>query len=132
MCGLAAFFEPGRQFDQSLLDAVDRDLFHRGPDSGGRLSEPGCALVFRRLAILDPTSVADQPMTDASGQITLVVNGEIYNYRDLQQQLRAAGVTLRTDGDTETVLEGYRLWGASIFARLEGMFALVLIDRGNG
>ncbi len=132
MCGLAAFFEPGRRFDGALLDAVDRDLFHRGPDSGGRLSEPGCGLVFRRLAILDPKPVADQPMTDADGNLTLIFNGEIYNFRELQRKLRAAHVVLRTDGDTETILEGYRLWGASIFARLEGMFALVLVDRRNG
>lgn len=132
MCGLAAFFEPRRRFAEPLLEAVDDDLFHRGPDSGGRLSEPGCALVFRRLAILDPTAVADQPMTDPTGELTLIFNGEIYNYRDLQRQLRAAHVTLRTDGDTETILEGYRLWGPAVFARLDGMFALVLIDRRNG
>jgi asparagine synthase (glutamine-hydrolysing) len=132
MCGLAAFFEAGRSFAEPLLDAVDRDLFHRGPDSGGRLTEPGCALVFRRLAILDPTAASDQPMTDPTGQLTLIFNGEIYNYRDLQRELCSAGVTLRTKGDTETILEGYRLWGSAVFAKLEGMFALVLIDRRNG
>ncbi|MBL8806900.1 MAG: asparagine synthase (glutamine-hydrolyzing) [Rhodospirillales bacterium] len=129
MCGLAALFEPGRRFPAELIDAIESDLLHRGPDSGGRLVEDGWALVFRRLAILDPTAVADQPMVDPTGRFALIFNGEIYNYRALQAELRAAGVRLRTDGDSETILEGFKLWGESIFARLEGMFALILVDR---
>ena len=58
MCGLAALFEPGRRFDSALLAGMEDDLFHRGPDSSGCVSEPGLALVFRRLAILDPGSQA--------------------------------------------------------------------------
>jgi asparagine synthase (glutamine-hydrolysing) len=132
MCGLAALFEPERRFPPELLDAIEGDLLHRGPDSGGRTSGEGWALVFRRLAILDPTAAADQPMADPSGRYALIFNGEIYNYRALQSELRAAGVALRTDGDTETILEGFKLWGEAVFARLEGMFALVLVDRVAG
>jgi asparagine synthase (glutamine-hydrolysing) len=132
MCGLAALFEPGRRFPAALVDAIETDLLHRGPDSGGRIVEDGWALVFRRLAILDPTAVADQPMVDASGRFALIFNGEIYNYRALQAELREAGVALRTDGDTETILEGYKLWGDAVFARLQGMFALVLVDKVAG
>ena len=77
MCGLAAFFEPGRRFGEDLLAGADRDLFHRGPDSGGRTAEPGWALVFRRLAIMDPGHGADQPMTDETGRCTIIFNGEI-------------------------------------------------------
>ncbi len=129
MCGFAALVEPGRRFDDELLAGMEQDLFHRGPDSGGRLSEPGVALVFRRLAILDPTVGSDQPMTDPSGRYTLVFNGEIYNYRVLRGELEQHGVGLRTDGDTEAILEGYRLWGEGILDRLEGMFAFALLDR---
>lgn len=132
MCGLAAFFEAGRRFPDALLDAVEADLLHRGPDSGGRLAGDGWAMVFRRLAILDPTAVADQPMVDPTGRYALLFNGEIYNYRRLQAELRAAGVALRTDGDSETILEGYKRWGSRIFEKLEGMFALVLLDRVEG
>ena len=132
MCGLAALFEPGRRFDPALLAGMEDDLFHRGPDSGGCVSEPGVALVFRRLAILDPGSQADQPMSDASGRCSLVFNGEIYNYRALRQALEQEGVRLRTSGDTEVVLEGYLHWGEDVLNRLEGMFAFCLVDRERG
>ena len=132
MCGIAALFDPGRRFDPDLLAAIDSDLFHRGPDSGGSDSDSGWALVFRRLAILDPTPTADQPMSDTEGRLTLVYNGEIYNYRQLRDELTDVGVVFRTDGDTEVILEGYRHWGRELFDRLEGMFAFVLIDRREG
>ena len=111
---------------------MESDIFHRGPDSGGILDEPGAAMVFRRLAILDPEAKADQPMTDRTGRCTLVFNGEIYNYRALRAALEQAGVTLRTDGDTEAILEGYLAWGEAIVESLEGMFAFVLLDRVEG
>ncbi len=132
MCGLAALFDPGRRFDPALLAGMEDDLFHRGPDSGGCISEPGFALVFRRLAILDPGSQADQPMSDASGRCSLVFNGEIYNYRALRRALGQEGVRLRTSGDTEAVLEGYLHWGEDVLNRLEGMFAFCLVDRERG
>lgn len=132
MCGFAALFEADRVFDPELLASLDRDLYHRGPDAGGTLDEAGFALVFRRLAILDPTSSADQPMTDVYGRCTLVFNGEIYNYRELRIELEAAGVSLRTDGDSEVILEGYRIWGESVLERLEGMYAFALVDRNRG
>ena len=132
MCGFAALFEPGRLFEPDLLDGIDQDLFHRGPDSAGVLSELGWALIFRRLAILDPSPKADQPMTDVSGRCSLVFNGEIYNYRALRAELKQNNVHLRTDGDTEVILEGYLLWGEAILERLEGMFAFTLVDRKRG
>jgi asparagine synthase (glutamine-hydrolysing) len=132
MCGLAAFFEPGRSFPSDLLAGVEQDLFHRGPDSGGRAAEPGWALVFRRLAIMDPSHGADQPMSDDSGRCTLVFNGEIYNFRALRRELEAAGARFRTGSDTEVLLHGYLHWGADIVERLEGMYAFVLIDRAQG
>jgi asparagine synthase (glutamine-hydrolysing) len=129
MCGIAAFFEPGRRFDPDLLDGAERDLFHRGPDSGGQLAEAGFALVFRRLAILDPRSISDQPMSDPSGRFTIIFNGEIYNYKALREELAAAGVVLRTTGDTEAILQGYALWGEKVVDKLEGMFAFLIVDR---
>ena len=132
MCGFATLIESGRHYGSDLLRAIDKDLFHRGPDSGGTLSEPGWALVFRRLAILDPTDRADQPMTDSSGRCSLVFNGEIYNYKALRTELKQHNIHLRTDGDTEVILEGYLLWGEAILDRLEGMFAFTLVDRKRG
>ncbi|MBM3559685.1 MAG: asparagine synthase (glutamine-hydrolyzing), partial [Alphaproteobacteria bacterium] len=129
MCGFAALIENGRSFAPDLLDSIDADLFHRGPDSGGTLSGPGFALVFRRLAILDPRAESDQPMTDPTGRCTLVFNGEIYNFKALRQELQAAGFVFRTSGDSEVILAGYLTWGEAVFGRLEGMFALVIVDR---
>ncbi len=132
MCGLAAFFEPGRIFPDSLLAGAERDLLHRGPDSGGHVAEPSFALVFRRLAIMDPRQGADQPMTDISGRCTLIFNGEIYNFRRLRQELEAQGAQFRTNSDTEVLLLGYLRWGADVVDHLEGMYAFVLIDRREG
>jgi asparagine synthase (glutamine-hydrolysing) len=131
MCGIAALIEPGRRFAAPLLAAVERDLHHRGPDSGGILAEPGVALVHRRLAILDPTARADQPMSDPSGRFAITYNGELYNYRELRAALAAEGVEFRTDGDTEALLLGYARWGEAVLDRLEGMYAFALLDRAR-
>jgi asparagine synthase (glutamine-hydrolysing) len=129
MCGFAALFDPERVFDPDLLDGIDADLYHRGPDSGGRRSEPGVALVFRRLSIMDTHAVADQPMDSPDGRLTLVFNGEIFNFRRLRAQLEGMGSVFRTEGDSEVILEGYRHWGRDVVDRLEGMYAFVIVDR---
>ena len=129
MCGFAALFERDRIFPGPLLADIDRDLFHRGPDSGGCVVEPGLALVFRRLSILDPTPQCDQPISDSTGRYTLVFNGEIYNFKRLRRELEAAGVAFRTNGDTEVLLQALITWGEAALDRLEGMYAFVLLDR---
>lgn len=129
MCGFAVFFEPGRLFSPELLKGAERDLCHRGPDSEGTVSENGFSLVFRRLAIIDLSDGANQPMTDSKGRCSIVFNGEIYNYKELRKELRSAGAIFRTHSDTEVILQGYLLWGEKILERLEGMYAFVIVDR---
>ena len=129
MCGIAALIEPGRRFERSLLEAMGEDMAHRGPDAAGIMEDEGVGLVFRRLSILDPTPRSDQPMTDPEERATLVFNGEIYNFRELRSELESKGVKFRTTGDTEVILQGYLLWGERILDRLEGMFALAILDR---
>lgn len=129
MCGFAALFQPGLVADPARLAAIEDDLFHRGPDAGASLAEPGWALVFRRLAIIDPSAASDQPMTDATGRYSIVFNGEIYNFRDLRARLAEEGIIFRTQGDTEVLLQGFIRWGEAVFERLEGMFAAVIVDR---
>ncbi|MEQ8667365.1 MAG: asparagine synthase (glutamine-hydrolyzing) [Rhodospirillales bacterium] len=132
MCGFAAFLAPERQFERAFLSRIDDDLFHRGPDSGGVVSEDGFALVFRRLSILDVAEIANQPMTDPSGNFTLVYNGEIYNYRQLRAELQGEGVRFRSTGDTEVLFQALMHWGVEpTIGKLEGMFAFVLIDRAR-
>lgn len=129
MCGLAGFVCPERRFSERFLSQIETDLHHRGPDSGGSVAEPGWALVFRRLAIMDPHAQSDQPMTDETGDVTLTFNGEIYNFLHLKADLQAKGVQFRTKGDSEVILRGYIQWGEAVFEKLEGMFAVLLVDR---
>jgi asparagine synthase (glutamine-hydrolysing) len=129
MCGFAAFFEPGRRFSPELLKGTNRDLYHRGPDSEGTMSEDGFSLVFRRLAIIDLSDDANQPMTDSTGRCSIVYNGEIYNYKELRKELQSVGAIFNTHSDTEVILQGYLLWGEKILDRLEGMYAFAIVDR---
>lgn len=132
MCGFAALFEPGRLFPEQLLSSLGADLLHRGPDSGGVCRQPGSALVFRRLAIIDPGAVSDQPMTDSSGRYSIVFNGELYNYRQLRDELTALGAEFHTQGDTEVLLQGWVTWGEKVLDRLVGMYAFVICDKVAG
>lgn len=130
MCGFVSLFQPDRRFDQNLLAAMGEDIKHRGPDAGGFLSENGFASVFRRLAIIDPSSRSDQPMTDDA--VSILFNGEIYNYLDLKENLIQCGASFSTSSDTEVILKGYKVWGPEVFHKLEGMFAIAIIDRNVG
>ncbi len=116
-----------------LLESVRDLLRHRGPDSAGlwENSYPGLAIGmgFRRLRILDLSAAADQPM--ALGDLRLVYNGEIYNFRVLREELESLGHQFRSTGDTEVILAAYRQWGLEAIPRLEGMFAFALWDGPN-
>ena len=128
MCGFVALTEHERIFPDSLLKALEKDLQHRGPDSGGTLSEMGFALAFRRLAILDPKDIANQPMTDPTGHFTIVFNGEIYNFKEIRKELKKEGYKFNSNTDCEVLLAGWDSWGARILDRIKGMFAFVIWD----
>jgi asparagine synthase (glutamine-hydrolysing) len=100
-------------------------LKRRGPDDEGFWSDPGgrLQLGFRRLAIIDPSPAGHQPMISADGKSVIVMNGEIYNFRELGRELERAGVILRSKSDTEVLLEGLNRWGIDFVPRLNGMFA---------
>lgn len=130
MCGIIGIATVSPNNDRDWL-VVGRDVMaHRGPDDAGVWwSEDGCVgLGHRRLAIIDLTPAGHQPMQDATGDITIVFNGEIYNFRDLQQELIAKGHIFRSHSDTEIILAAYREWGVDCLARLNGMFAFALYD----
>ena len=132
MCGIVAVVSANTA-DLGPISVMNETLRHRGPDDSGCEEHPesGVALAMRRLSIVD---LADghQPMWDASGQIAVVFNGEIYNHRELREELESLGYTFRSDhSDTEVLVTGYRAWGTDLFARLNGMFALVLWERGR-
>jgi asparagine synthase (glutamine-hydrolysing) len=131
MCGIYGYAGPALRGDAELLHAMDRALFHRGPDDAGVVSTPHGALGMRRLAIIDVVG-GRQPLTDPTGRYTIVFNGEIYNYRSLRDELIGAGDAFSTNSDTEVVLIGYRRWGADVVHRLSGMFAFAILDRRTG
>ena len=111
-------------------------LQHRGPDDNGtwtwRVGEGfGAVLCHRRLSIIDLRHIAAEPMVSKATGTTLVFNGEIYNFQAIRAELEAGGAKFLTNGDTEVILHGYDRWGVDIFARLRGMFALVLVDPRN-
>lgn len=126
MCGLFASigFEP----DPKRIDIVA----HRGPDGRGWrvLSSPSgpVALGHRRLAIIDVSDAGLQPMADQSGRYQLVFNGEIYNYLELREELRAQGEIFTTETDSEVLLRAYMVWGRDCLSRLRGMFAFLIWD----
>jgi len=105
---------------------------HRGPDDSGILVEGPVALGFRRLSILDLSPAGHQPMQAADGQVSIVFNGEIYNYVELRQQLTALGHVFRSSGDTEVLLHAYLQWGRDCVTRFNGMWAFVINDRRSG
>lgn len=107
-------------------------LQHRGPDDAGEYSHGSVSLGFRRLAIIDLSFGGHQPMSSPDGQITLVFNGEIYNYRELRQELVRLGQQFRSSSDTEVLLAAYRQWGADCVHRFNGMFAFIVHDRREG
>jgi len=108
------------------------ELAHRGPDGNGTWSSPSqrCTLGHTRLAIIDLSSASAQPFTDVGTGLTLVYNGEIYNYRELRAELRG-GWTFRSDGDTEVLLAAYARWGTECLTHLNGMFAFGLWDESD-
>ncbi len=127
MCGIfgAVFVEPGERVD---AEAALRAIAYRGPDASKIHRAPGVVLGHNRLAILDLSPGAHQPMFSADRQVVVVFNGEIYNHHELRKELVALGHGFRTRSDTEVIVEGYRAWGDGVVRRLDGMFALGLYD----
>lgn len=133
MCGICGYFgEPLNTDSLSMLSA----LSHRGPDDVGTYSEPlsdGEVLWFghRRLSILDLSSAGHQPMQSTDGRLVICYNGEIYNYREIRQELQNHGYEFRSRSDTEVILAAWDLWGESSIERLRGMFAFAIWDKSQ-
>jgi len=104
---------------------------HRGRDGEGIYQDSTgvCFLGHRRLSIIDTSSASAQPMSITDGRYVITFNGEIYNYRELTGELKAQGIELTSTGDTEVLLQGYRLWGKDVLKKLRGMFAFAIWDR---
>ena len=135
MCGITGFIDlwntsnTRRAEDRGeTLDAMCRVIRHRGPDDQGVLLQPGVALGMRRLSIIDLAG-GHQPISNEDNAVTIVFNGEIYNYRELQKELQSAGHRFRTNSDTETIVHAYEEFGPSCVEHLRGMFAFAIWDQ---
>ena len=104
-------------------------MAQRGPDDEGLWVGPGVGLIHRRLSILDLTELGNCPMPNEDGAIQVLLNGEIYNWRELRAELLAAGHRFRSMSDSEVLSHGYEEWGETLFSRLRGMFALAIWDQ---
>ncbi|OII37709.1 asparagine synthase (glutamine-hydrolyzing) [Curtobacterium sp. MMLR14_014] len=129
MCGVAGILElDGRPFtDRDTLTAINDCQDHRGPNESGYHVDGPLGLGFKRLSVIDVPH-GQQPMVDADARVSLVFNGEIYNYRELRAELEARGHRFRTSSDTESILRGYLEWGPDVVHRLNGMFAFGIHD----
>ncbi len=128
MCGIAGIADvTGRPVNQGLLRAMTTVQAHRGPDGEAVVCRGAVGLGHRRLAIID-LSTGDQPMSSDDGRVWIVFNGEIYNFRELRQELEATGVRFRTQSDTEVILRAYEAAGPACVSRLRGMFAFAILD----
>ena len=125
MCGIFGLYN-----FQANTSQIVQNLKKRGPDSNEIKSFLNEKLILghTRLAIIDKSSNANQPMSDENGSIHLVYNGEIYNFLSIKEKLEEYGYKFRSDSDTETIIHAYKHWGISAFEKFEGMFAFVIYD----
>jgi asparagine synthase (glutamine-hydrolysing) len=129
MCGFVGIFDPlgAAPIERLLLERMNRTQTHRGPDGHGMHLAPGIGLGHTRLAIIDLATGA-QPMFNEDGSVVVVYNGEIYNFRELRDDLRARGHRFRSASDTEVIVHAWEEWREACVAHLRGMFAFALWD----
>ena len=133
MCGIAGQFSlPGEVADRDLIQRMSKFLVHRGPDGDGIYIDEAIGLVHRRLAIIDLSDEGHQPMTNEDGTLWLVFDGEIYNYRELMEELIACGHRFQSGASSEVVLHAYEEWGSGCLQRFNGMWAFALWDSRKG
>ncbi len=129
MCGICGIvsLEAEDPIEDLRLARMLQDLTHRGPDEQGIYRSAGARLGIRRLRVID-LKTGSQPITTEDRTLTVVFNGEIYNFRELRGKLEARGHRFRTQSDTEVILLGFREWSCDVFDRLDGMFAIAIWD----
>ena len=125
MCGICGYIS-----DKNLdIDAMTETISHRGPDAQGIFKDGELALGHRRLSILDLSQNSNQPMVSQDKRFVIAYNGEVYNFLELKDELKALGVNFIRQSDTEVILEGFAVWGIKLFEKLNGMFAFSIYDR---
>jgi asparagine synthase (glutamine-hydrolysing) len=132
MCGICGIAQlDGSRPDRDELERMNGALVHRGPDSAGLMVDGPVGLAMRRLSIIDLAG-GDQPIANEDGTVHVIQNGEIYNYRELREELEAQGHRFRTHSDTEVIVHLYEQHGTGAFERLRGMFGVAIWDAPRG
>ena len=131
MCGIAGIVGELRPGDREALEAMSAALRHRGPDGDGMYADGRALLASRRLAVIDLAG-GRQPIGNEDGTVQVVFNGEIYNFGDLREDLRARGHRFVTRSDTEVLVHAYEAFGEGFVRLLDGMFAFALWDAAEG
>lgn len=129
MCGIVGFVDKSQDKKKIIKEMTDK-IVHRGPDGEGYYVDDTVALGHRRLSIIDLKGGA-QPLYNESKDLVLIFNGEIYNYRELKEELIAKGYHFQTKTDSEVLLHGYSAWHEELCSKLRGMFAFVIYDKKN-
>jgi len=132
MCGIAGFIDFNRNGNLDLLKQMSDTILHRGPDDSGQelfdTSSANIGLGFRRLSIIELSALGHQPMKFEEEGLTVIFNGEIYNYQEIRKELEAHGYSFKSHSDTEVILKSYARWGVNCVDRFIGMFAIALYD----
>jgi len=133
MCGITGYFSPSGKFKSAHLEIANTSLTHRGPDAGGLYTEGSVGLGHRRLSILDLSESANQPMVSANNRFVIVYNGEVYNFKEIEIEIKKfrPDVKFKTSSDTEILVEAFSLWRENIVNMLNGMFAIAIYDKDN-
>lgn len=129
MCGIVGFISNKKNKDKDLDKMLNR-IIHRGPDGEGKYIDENIALGHRRLSIIDIDG-GGQPIYNEDGNLVIVFNGEIYNYKELKDDLINCGHVFKTNTDTEVIIHGFEEYGEDIVTKLRGMFAFVIWNKNN-
>ncbi len=129
MCGICGQFNfaGDEPVEPEIVRRMTDSIAHRGPDDEGYFFSGPLGLGFRRLSIIDLAG-GHQPMFDAQQTVCIIFNGEIYNYKELRQELKNYGHCFRTNSDTEVIIQGYKEWGIDVLNHLNGMFGIAIWD----
>src|SRR5580700_7657854 len=133
MCGLAGFVLAQPSLPQAEIEtrlwAMTGTIKHRGPDDQAVWTDGHAGLAQARLAVIDLSAAANQPLSSQDGSVWLTYNGEVYNFAEIRRDLEALGYVFRSRGDAEVIANGWHAWGRRVLDRMRGMFALALWDR---
>lgn len=133
MCGICGIYHKGKlEISPEKIIRMRDYMIERGPDTAGYRILPDIALGHRRLKIIDLSERGDQPMSNETGSIWIIYNGEIYNFNILREELIRCGHQFKSKTDTEVIIHGYEQWGLNVFKKISGMFAIAIYDSQKG